>query len=162
MYVIDYLDKSFFYNQNIPIISGKIRNTSLINLFTDSAHTNGWVNLSNLFDKEYILYPTHCCTPLTKTLMKNVEKEYYEHWDNTRKDRFRSKNGIPPIGMCINYNIPLNNINSPDKSYFYYTTNIYNFKANYLNKKLVCVNNLKEETEYEILKEVFFNNILYI
>jgi hypothetical protein len=116
--------------------------------------------LSNLLDKEYLLLPSHCCTPLTKTLLKTLEEKYYDIWNNNRKTRFRSNNDIPPIGFCINYNNPLNNKYSNNINYFYYSENINNFSKNYNNKKLVCVNNLTTEDEYKKLKTIFLNNIL--
>jgi hypothetical protein len=96
VYIIDFLDKIFFYLDNKPITSGQLKNIKNHNLFVNSPYANSWINLSNLLDKEYLLLPTHCCTPLTKTLLKTIEENYYDIFDNTRKSRFRSNYDIPP------------------------------------------------------------------
>ena len=145
---------------NKPIISGKLSNSTTFAFFSNDAHHNSWLNLSKIFNKEYLLKPTHCCTPLTKTLMQTVENKYFSEWDNTRKNRFRSNHDIPPIGMCINYNIPYNSIYSKNVNYYFYVSNIYLLDYFYKNKKLICVNNLTTESEYKKLKSIFFNKIL--
>ena len=161
MYVGDYLNEYFFFKNNSPIFGGKKR--PMFIAWRNNPYNYAWKNLSIEYGNINVLISSHCCTPLTKTLMLNVENKFKTLWINTRNSKFRNNNDIPPIGMCINYDVPLiSKFSSEKKIYGYFEFNTF---INYINDvtklkpKLFCLNNPVKENNYKKIIKIM-NKIL--
>jgi len=162
MYVGDYLNSSFFFTNNTPIFGGKKR--LMIIPLRNNPYNYAWKNLSIEYGNIRVLISSHCCMPLTKTLMLNVENKFKTLWINTRNNKFRNNNDIPPVGMCMNYKIPL--VSKFSLKYNFYGYFEFNsFFKSYIDNvikykpKLFCLNNPVEKKDYNKIKTIM-NKIL--
>lgn len=137
-YLSDYINPQDYFDNDMPKISIDPFVTKKKNSGLYDAYTNSHVNLFNITLNNYI-HQSHHAVPLTKSLMKDAEKYYGELWISTMKNKFRSKNDIPPITAVITYGNMTNKIIKTTNNVFYTRNETDYINSNY-NGKFVCIN----------------------
>ncbi len=126
-----YFNDDFFINSNIDYNFFKINNK--VNVYIDnylspkgepkknmSGFFNAWMNsnkiLDNYYKKEKRYTIEHCPYFIDKYIVKILENNFKEHFENTTKSKFRELNNINPLCSLIQYHYLYKDIGQIKKS----------------------------------------------
>lgn len=101
-------ESSFFFSEDgkmkhyaIPWHQFYVDNTK--DYQKDNCHAQAWKNNASLLKQDYLQYPVHQMTAMTKECMQMTSENFKEEWDKTISTAFRDPSNIHPFGLCQFY-----------------------------------------------------------
>jgi len=143
MIVNKQMEPSDFFKNDKPIFRiSKMYSFFLNNIilnFKNEKHIDQLIFSKDLLKNTFYI-PIHQATPITKSLLINIEEKYNKQWNKTRYDKFRKSDNIIPIYLALNVDrmsVYITNIDNIKE--FVSFSRIYTIK-NFNPYHLICIN----------------------
>lgn len=166
-YVAKYLKKKFFFKNNFPITTGKLRelpfyyrSNFLKNIYSNfplfrqgkKVIISGNILNYELLNKNKIVSPSHVALPLTKEIMKYINKEFRNNVEITSRSKFRSVDSLRVTYLASNFTPYLSKYGGDKKVMSMIgIKNLNEVK----DQKLICINDVHENSSFKKLIDFF-------
>lgn len=173
-YVVKYLKKNFFFKNNFPITTGKLRELpfyyrsnflrnilkkfySNFTLFRQEKKVIILGNILNyeLLDKNKVVSPSHVALPLTKEIMKYINKEFRNNVEITCRSKFRSVDSLRVTYLAANITKYISKYGGDKKVMSMIGIKNLNQAK---DQKLICINDVHENSSFKKLIDFFDKN----